>query len=282
MVQTTSTIGFWQQSQWAIAFISSVVTISLTLIVQGVAGYFKKRRSKKEMARNLSVEILTNKENNFRYLKSLKKIRDTFQIIKKLDGGGFSGYPSFIATGKESTTIFFDVYKEQLNLFDIKLMIDIYGFYKHHLSSVELGAKKLQASFEKFYSNNPMVGHNDVVVALDEHISNVEVLHKSGEEVIATLTFCDKKLREVPKEKKPIIKEALKKVNKYILDLKPDDTFSVDDLVNRIEVNGEKIHRIVLMVGIVTAMKKNFLQRVKAGEYKKVAKRRKNRDVPVF
>lgn len=282
MILTESPIEFWYRSQWVIALASSIATILLTLTAQGVVNYFRRRKARREMARNLSIEILTNDHNNFRYLKSIREVRDTFQTIRKLNSGEFSNYPNLVATGKESTTRFFDYYRNQLNLFEIKLMIDIYGFYEHHLSSVGSGAKKLQIAFEKFYSCNPMVSHSDILAALDEHISNIEVLHKSGEELLATLTFSDKKLREISKEKEFIIKEALKKVRSHIVSLKPGDILKIDDLVNIIEVDGKRIHSIVLMVEVVRAIKKNSLERLRPGEYRRVFKGRKNRDVPAF
>ena len=135
MHQATGTISFWQQGEWTVAFISSIVTILFTLVIRAITSYFRKKRLRQEMARNFSIEIFTNKEKYFGYLKNLERLRDTFGNIIKLDGGRFSGYANFMTTGK-ATTVFFDAYKEQLILFHVNLMIDIYVFYTNYLFSV--------------------------------------------------------------------------------------------------------------------------------------------------
>ena len=54
----------------------------------------------------------------------------------------------------------------------------------------------------------------------------------------------------------------------------------LQNLENQIEVNGIKIHRIVLVLGI---LRNNLiLQKIKAGRYKKLKKKGENKDVPVF
>ncbi len=278
---TESSIEFWYQSEWLIAFTASAVTVLLAFVVQGITNYIKQGKLRKEMAKHLSIEILTNAHNNFRYLKSIQEIRSAFEAVTILDTGEFSSYPNFVATGKEATTGFFDYYRNQLSLFDARLMVDTYSFYEHHLSSVKAGAKKLQTAFEKFYSRNPMVGRNDVLKSLNEHISNIEVLRRSGEELSAKFTFFDKTLRGISREKKPLIKEAMKITRNYIRNLTPGETFKMEDLMSITEAEGKKVHNIILMIEVLRAIDKNSLKRLRPGEYKKILKD-EGQDVPAF
>lgn len=250
----------WYEKRWIIVFLSVILGAFLGWFGQLISGYIKKARLKKEITRNFFMEICTNLTKNRKYQIHVEKLKKKFK--EAIDTDYHSGHPSLVFTGMEVTRKFFDLYCSHLMLFEKYLSLKIYAFYQHYLPCIETNAKKIKNQFEKFYKKDPMISADDIFHSLDQHISNIKVLIRSANELLAEMIRENKSLQEVKKEERVNFKKKNQKVDTFLYKLKLKEVFDIDDLSKETNVSA--------VDAIFKILQNKSIERIGLGKYKKI------------
>jgi hypothetical protein len=250
----------WYEKRWIISILSVILGALIGGIIQLVSGCIEKMKLKREITRNLFVEIYTNQSNNRKALPKIKQVLSSFKLT--IENDYRYGRPSIVSTGIETTKRFFDLYCSYLILFDKYFFVRIYSFYQHYLPCVKAGAKRAESQFIKFYKKDPMISADDIINTLNEYIANIQILIKSADELLVEMINANKGLREVSQDNRNNYEKANQKINKYLDELEVGKIFDIDELVNEI-----KVHSVTAIIRI---LQNKSIRRIDLGKYEKI------------
>lgn len=255
-------LELWYEKKWIITIFGVIVGALIGGIIQLISGVIKKSKLKKEITRNLSVEVYTNRSNNFKALPKIQEVLESFKLA--IDNHYQSGHPSVVFTGIETTRKFFDLYCPYLSLFNKYFFVRIYSFYQHCLPCVEAGAKRAENQFKRFYKSDSMISAKDVISNMNEYITNIQMLIKQADEITAELILVNKELGEISRDEKTKHQEKNKKIDGYLNTLKVGTKFDIDSLTNELKIIPVEI--------ILRILKNKSIKRINVGEYIKTKK----------
>lgn len=175
----------WYNQEWFIALMSALVGAFAALMAQAAASLLKNHRFKRQVARNLSVEI---HKSTLLCKKLIPDVRSTLAAFQRATATNPpSSHPSLISTGTHASTIYYETYPHQLQLLPKALQDRLYLFYEIDIKNLVVGGRIIQELFEKFYLGSATVSAQDIIHRLREYIKNIEELIRTGDELIGAL-----------------------------------------------------------------------------------------------
>lgn len=229
----------WHEKTWVAALAGSLVTALLYWIYNIINFFYKNKKLKFAIAKNIYLEIATV------VLKLEKRVESNFECIKKFEkmaqNQNFTGSPaiSFVRHYKDS---YYKIYAENIFLLGNKhndeLVPKIMLFYDN-LYDYDQTSLMLENRFKNFYNKNVMTSYKDVVKTGVDQYRQARLIVLNGYDIMAKLII-----------KFKVEKENSDKVNKkeIIEKLKKTKTGDVLDVNEKAKEYGTNILFLIVLM----------------------------------